>query len=116
MEKIEKEWLYVGYYRDINNNYVLKIGTTCDLKRRQQEHTRNYRKAVHNPAPHDETFHYIWTLPLSKWNTHRYEERNIRAWQELEIGEFVRNDRFVLQKIPATVPVKIRKTYQIALI
>ena len=116
MEKIEKEWLYVGYYHDVNNNFVLKIGTTNDLKRRQQEHTRNYRKAAHNPAPPDETFHYIWTLPLSKWNTHRYEESNIKFWQEMEIGEFVRNDRFVLQKIPNFVPVKIRKTYQIALV
>jgi uncharacterized membrane protein len=31
------------------------------------------------------------------------------------IGEFVRNDRFILSIVPNFVPVKIRKTYQVAL-
>ena len=30
-----KEFLYVGYYIDTENHFVLKIGTTNDLKRRQ---------------------------------------------------------------------------------
>ena len=41
----EKEFLYVGYYKDVENRIMLKIGTTNDLKRRQTEHTRNYKKA-----------------------------------------------------------------------
>lgn len=40
-----KEFLYVGHYYDENGVYILKIGTTNDLKRRQQEHTRNYKKS-----------------------------------------------------------------------
>ena len=36
----EKEFLYVGHYIDIDGNYILKIGTTNDLKRRQTEHTQ----------------------------------------------------------------------------
>ena len=111
-----KEFLYVGYYIDINSRYILKIGTTNDLKRRQSEHNRNYRKSPNYTMPEDESFHYIWSLPLSKYNTLRFEDKNRELWQEMGIGEFVRNDRFVLDNVPNFVPVKIRKTYQIALI
>ena len=38
-----KENLYVGHYIDKNGFYILIIGTTNDLKRRAQEHTRNYK-------------------------------------------------------------------------
>ena len=41
---MDKEFLYVGYYTDTEDNTILKIGTTNNLKRRQQEHTRNYKK------------------------------------------------------------------------
>jgi predicted GIY-YIG superfamily endonuclease len=41
---MEKEFLYVGHYIDTEGNYILKIGTTNNLKRRAQEHTTNYRK------------------------------------------------------------------------
>ena len=33
----------------------------------------------------------------------------------MEIGEFVRNDRFVISEELAEVEIKIRKTYKIAL-
>ena len=111
-----KEFLYVGYYIDTCGRYILKIGTTNDLKRRQGEHNRNYRKSPNYTMPATETFHYIWTLKLSKYNTLRFEDRNRKAWQEMGIGEFVRNDRFVLANVPNFVPVKIRKIYQIALV
>ena len=111
-----KEFLYVGYYIDIQGRYVLKIGTTNDLKRRQAEHNRNYKRAKECTMPTDGSFQYIWTLRLSKYNTLRFEDRNRQLWQEMGIGEFVRNDRFVLSIAPDFVPVKIRKTYQIALV
>lgn len=113
---MEKEYLYVGHYTDINGNYILKIGTTNNLNRRKAEHTRNYRKSKTNPMSADASFEYLWHLALSKYNTLRYEDRNRQAWQEMEIGEFVRNDRFVLQEIPEFVEVKIKKTYRVALI
>ena len=72
-----KEFLYIGYYFDILGRFILKIGTTCDLDRRRKEHTNNYKKAAHCPMPADGTFEYLWHLPLSKWNTHRFEEINI---------------------------------------
>lgn len=110
-----KEFLYVGYYTDENNHYILKIGTTNDLKRRRTEHIRNYRRAKTHTLPPDRTFEYLWYLPLSKYNTLRYEDKNRRLWQEMGIGQFIRNDRFILSVLPEFVQVVIRKTYKIAL-
>ena len=112
----EKEYLYVGHYTDSEGNFILKIGTTNDLKRRAQEHTRNYRRARMYNLPKTDSFTYDWYLPLSKYNTLRYEDRNRQKWQELGIGDFVRNDRFNCgQRKPSQVQVTIRKTYTITL-
>ena len=111
----EKEFLYVGYYIDNAGQYILKIGTTNDLHRRMVEHNRNYKKSPNYTMPPDGSFSYLWTLKLSKYNTLRYEDRNRQAWQEQGVGEFVRNDRFVLHSIPQAVKVTIRKTYEIPL-
>lgn len=110
-----KEFLYVGHYYDINNNYILKIGTTNDLKRRKTEHNYNYRRAKTNTMPRENEFEYDWTLPLSKYNTLRYEDKNRKRWQELAVGVFIRNDRFVCAEKPTEVEVSIRKTYKISL-
>ena len=115
MKKTEKEFLYVGHYTDIDNNYVLKIGTTNDLDRRRKEHTRNYRKAKNYTMPPNAEFCYDFSIPLSKYNTLRYEDSNREEWKNLNVGAFVRNDRFCCATKPATITVKIRKTYTIAL-
>lgn len=112
---MEKEFLYVGYYKDTEEKILLKIGTTNDLKRRQNEHNRNYRKATKYTMPQEESFHYLWHLPLSKYNTLRYEDKNRTKWQEEGVGKFVRNDRFVLSENVAEVTIKIRKNYTIPL-
>jgi len=112
----EKEFLYVGHYIDKNGNYILKIGTTNDLKRRAQEHTRNYRRGKTLTLSSSGSFIYDWYLPLSKYNTIRYEDRNRKKWQEMGIGTFIRNDRFNCgQQKPSSVQVTIRKTYTINL-
>lgn len=109
----EKEFLYVGKYTDLNGNTVLKIGTTNDLERRRAEHNKNYSRAkTHTMQPQTE-FNYIWHLPLSKYNTLRYEDSNRKKWQEMGIGKFIRNDRFVCDEPPSEVVVKIRKEYVI---
>lgn len=110
-----KEFLYVGHYIDKDGNYMLKVGTTNDLERRQQEHTRNYRKAENFPLPRNGTFEYDWHLKLSKYNTLRYEDETRQKWQEENIGEFVRNDRFKCAVKPEKVEVTIRKTYVVPL-
>ena len=110
-----KEFLYVGYYIDVDDNFILKVGTTNDLERRRKEHNRNYRRSAHCPMPIENEFNYLWTRPLSKYNTLRYEDKTKAAWQEQGIGIYVNNDRFILCEKPEFVEVKIRKTYQIAL-
>ena len=111
----EKEFLYVGHYTDTEGNRILKIGTTNDLDRRRYEHNTNYRRAKTHTMPKSESFEYIWTHKLSKYNTLRYEDRNRQTWQEMGIGEFVRNDRFVVSAELEEVEIKIRKTYKIRL-
>lgn len=111
----DKEFLYVGHYIDTLGHYILKIGTTNNLKRRKQEHTRNYRRNKTLTMPIENEFIYDWFLPLSKYNTLRYEDNNRKKWQEENIGEFVRNDRFLCQEKPNKVIIKIRKEYEIAL-
>lgn len=112
---MKKEYLYVGHYIDTDGNYVLKIGTTNDLCRRQTEHTRNYRKAKKHTLPPNSQFAFDWYLPLSKYNSLRYEDKNRQAWADQNIGEFVRNDRFVCAEKPTQVSITIRKEYVIAL-
>ena len=112
---MDKEFLYIGHYVDINNNYILKIGTTNDLKRRAKEHTHNYKKSPLYTMPADSTFVYDWSIPLSKYNTLRYEDSNRELWKAANYGEFVRNDRFCCLRKPDFVEVTIRKTYRIAL-
>lgn len=112
---MEKEFLYVGHYVDVDGNYMLKIGTTNDLKRRQAEHNRNYKKAPNYTMPMDGAFEYDFSLPLSKYNTLRYEDRNRQAWIDENIGVFVRNDRFFCENKPKTVKITIKKTYIVQL-
>lgn len=110
-----KEFLYIGHYVDEDGNYILKIGTTNDLDRRQKEHTRNYHKAEEHRLPKTEKFEYDWHTKLSKYNTLRYEDRNRQAWQESGIGEYVRNDRFRCPSKPKQVTITIRKEYTVTL-
>ena len=112
---MEKEFLYVGHYIDINGNYILKIGTTNDLNRRRAEHTRNYKRSPNFTMPADGAFEYDFNIPLSKYNTLRYEDRNRQAWIDENIGEFVRNDRFFCENKPEIVKITIKKTYIVQL-
>lgn len=112
---MEKEYLYIGHYTDVNGNYILKIGTTNDLERRRKEHTRNYRKTPNCPMPADAEFVYDFKLKLSKYNTLRYEDSNKAKWQEEKVGDYMRNDRFVCRSKPEKVEITIRKTYIIQL-
>jgi hypothetical protein len=110
-----KEFLYVGHYMDTRGKELLQIVPTNDLERRRKEHTRNYRKSTNYQMPTNTEFEYDWHLPLSKYNTLRFEDRNRAKWQEMEVGEFVRNDRFCCAVKPSQVEITIRKTYIIVL-
>lgn len=113
---MEKEFLYVGHYYDTAGNYILKIGTTNDLRRRAMEHTRHYRKAAEYTLPKGKEFVYDFSLRLSKYNTLRYEDRNRARWQDSGVGEYVRNDRFNCgRRKPDKVTLLIRKEYEVIL-
>ena len=114
-KNLPKEYLYVGHYIDCDGRYILKIGTTNDLNRRAQEHTRNYRKAKDYRMRDNDSFCYDWHRKLSKYNTLRFEDKNRQKWQELGIGEFVRNGRFCCETKPDFVEIAIRKVYKVAL-
>lgn len=109
----EKEYFYIGYYVDNDENFILKIGTTNDLKRRQTEHNRNYHRAKTHTLPSERKFQYLWYKPLSKYNTLRVEDRTRAELIAEGIAEFVRNDRFIYEKPPEFVEIHIRKTYKI---
>lgn len=112
---IGKEFLYVGHYIDVLGRYILKVGTTNDLKRRRTEHNRNYKKSPNYTMPENGTFEYDFWLPLSKYNTLRYEDKNRELWIEQNVGEFVRNDRFFCENKPDFVEIRIKKTYIVQL-
>lgn len=61
--------------------------------------------------PENESFHYDWHIRLSKYNTLRYEDLNRTLWQNMGIGHFIRNDRFLCKENPGCVAILIRKTY-----
>lgn len=109
-----KEYLYVGCYTDINDNKIVKIGTTNDIDRRAKEHTRNYKRAKQYTMPSNAKFEMLGYILLSKYNTLRYEDKNRKAWQEQGIGQFIRNDRFLIDKGITEVTVAIRKEYKFA--
>lgn len=109
-----KEYLYVGCYTDVNGNKIVKIGTSNDISRRAKEHTRNYKRAKQYTMPSDAEFEMLGCIPLSKYNTLRYEDKNRKAWQEQGIGQFIRNDRFLVDEGVTEVSIKIRKEYRFA--
>lgn len=110
-----KEWLYVGHYIDTKGQYILKVGTTNNLARRLQEHNQHYRHAEEYTMPKKDSFIYDWYIPLSKYNTIRFEDITRENWKQIGIGEYVRNDRFCCPRKPKEVKVKIRKEYIVAL-
>lgn len=110
-----KDFLYIGHYIDTDGNYILKIGTTNDLEVRQTQHTRYYAKAKNHPMAEGTQFAFDWYLPLSRANTHRYEESIKELWKQVNFGTHIRNDRFCFAEKPEVVYITIRKTYEIAL-
>lgn len=112
---MDKEFLYVGHYFDILGRALVKIGTTNDIDRRTKEHTRNYRKAKEYTLGADQEFQMDAYIPLSKYNTLRYEDLNRELLREIGFGEYIRNDRFLCGDLPESVPIKIKKTYIVSL-
>ena len=45
------DYVYVGHYTDIDGNYILKVVTTNNIKRRTCEHTAAYKEKTKYQMP-----------------------------------------------------------------
>lgn len=111
----EKEFFYIGHYYSADGRYILKIGTTDNLDRRQKEHNRNYAKAKENGFAEGQSFIYDWFIPLSKYNTLRIEDRTRDSFIASAFGEYIRNDRFAFAEKPDRIFIEVKKVYEILL-
>ena len=105
-------YVYVGHYTDIDGNYILKVGTTNNIKRRTCEHTATYKEKKKYKMPKDGQFVMDWYKPVSYKNSIKTEDRTRQAWKNEGIGQFIPKDRFNCgAKPPRQVKVKIRKEW-----
>ena len=105
-------YVYVGHYTDIDGNYILKVGTTNNIKRRTCEHTAAYKEKKKYKMPKDGHFVMDWYRPVSYKNSIKTENRTRQAWKDERIGQFIPKDRFNCGATPPRqVKVKIRKEW-----
>lgn len=105
-------YVYVGHYTDIDGNYILKVGTTNNIKRRTCEHTAVYKEKKKYKMPKDGQFVMDWYRPVSYKNSINTEDRTRQAWKDERIGQFIPKDRFNCGATPPRqVKVKIRKEW-----
>jgi predicted GIY-YIG superfamily endonuclease len=113
---MEETFLYIGHYTDRNGNYILKLGTTNNLDRRQKEHNRNYKKATTHTMREDSAFEYDWWRALdTKYDALAFEDDNRDLWKEENFGKYMRQDRFVCDKKPRKVKIYLEDVYEITL-
>lgn len=109
-------YVYVGHYTDIDGNYILKVGTTNNIRRRTCEHTAAYKEKKKYQMPKDGQFIMDWYRPVSYNNSIKTEDRTRQAWRDEGIGKFIPKDRFNCGATPPRqVKVKIRKEWTIDL-
>ena len=109
-------YVYVGHYTDIDGNYILKVGTTNNIRRRTCEHTAAYKEKKKYQMPKDGQFVMDWYRPVSYKNSIKTEDRTRQAWKNEGIGQFIPKDRFNCgANPPRQVKVKIRKEWTIDL-
>ena len=103
-------YVYVGHYTDIDGNYILKVGTTNNIRRRTCEHTAAYKEKKKYKMPKDGQFVMDWYRPVSYKNSIKTENRTRQAWKDEKIGQFIPKDRFNCGATPPRqVKVKHRK-------
>ena len=105
-------YVYVGHYTDIDGNYILKVGTTNNIRRRTCEHTAAFKEKKKYKMPKDGQFVMDWYRPVSYKNSINTEDRTRQAWKNEGIGKFIPKDRFNCGATPPRqVKVKIRKEW-----
>jgi len=108
-----KEYFYVGWYRECLGRFVVKIGTTNNLERRKKEHNKKYLNTPNYPIGTTK-FNYVFAIPLSKYTTLRIEDEVREMLKEMNIGKYVRNDRFLCDELPKEFTFKVRKEYTVS--
>ena len=86
-------YVYVGHYTDIDGNYILKVGTTNNIRRRTCEHTAAYKEKKKYQMPKDGQFVMDWYRPVSYKNSIKTEDKTRQAWKNEGIGHFIPKDR-----------------------
>ena len=109
---IGSNYVYVVHYTYIDGNYILKVGTTNNIRRRTCEHTAAYKEKKKYQMPKDGQFVMDWYRPVSYKNSIKTEDRTRQAWKNEGIGKFIPKDRFNCGATPPRqVKVKIRKEW-----
>lgn len=81
---------------------LVKIGTTNDIIRRMKEHQKDYNT----------TILIEWISPAySKWTTLRVEDKMKKLWIEKQLGEWIRNDRFLIDESIKNIVITVKKDY-----
>lgn len=102
--KKKGDYLYFISFPDerTEEKKLVKIGTTNDIIRRMKEHQKYYNT----------TILIEWISPAySKWTTLRIEDRMKKFWIEKDLGEWIRNDRFLIDKDIKNITITVRKSY-----
>lgn len=98
------QYAYVLRIGDPQEN-LYKIGTTNDPRRRMLEHERYYKKPIE----------VLWLSPKlrGRFTALRVEEDNKEKWIAEGLGEYIRNDRFIITEEVTEISVTIKKEYKI---
>ena len=91
--KKKGDYLYFISFPDerTEEKKLVKIGTTNDIIRRMKEHQKYYNTTI--------------------WTTLRIEDKMKQFWIEKNLGEWIRNDRFLIDKEVKNITITVRKDY-----
>ena len=107
MEKSAVYALDFGMYDDVYA--IVKLGKSNDVDRRNAEHTKHGNKFIKGKTPT-----VLLSVPVSKYNAERYEDKNREIWDNLDgfIRAFHCKDTFLVDtRIVSEVSLTIKKTY-----
>ena len=106
------DYVYVRHHTDIDGNYIRKVGTSNNSRRRTWEQTAAYKGKKKCQMRKDGQFVMDWYRPVSYKNSIKTEDRTRQAWKNEGIGQFIPKDRFNCGATPPRqVKVKIRKEW-----
>ena len=88
---------------------IVKVGKSNNLDRRNDEHVKTGNKFIKGKTPT-----VLLSVPVSKYNAERYEDKNRDLWDNMEgfTRAFHCKDTFLVDtRIVSEVSLTIKKTY-----